>query len=178
MAKKTNALAEPYPGPADPPINVGWREWVAFPDLRLPAIKAKMDSGARTSALHTFKLHTYETAGHLKVEFWLHPLQCRTDVTRVCTADVVDSRSVSDSGGHREQRFVIRSSVRFMDRAWPIELTLTNRENMLFRLLLGRTAMAAGGLIVDPGKSFIGGRALRRVYLRSSRGLPAVEPPP
>ncbi|MGH8522606.1 MAG: RimK/LysX family protein, partial [Gammaproteobacteria bacterium] len=68
--------------------------------------------------------------------------------------------------------------VRFMDRAWPIEITLTNREDMLFRLLLGRTAMAAGGLIVDPGKSFIGGRALRRAYLQSSQGLPAIEPPP
>ncbi len=155
------------------PIPVGWREWVAFPSLQIPAIKAKMDTGARTSALHTFRLQALEQAGRLRVRFWIHPLQHRTDLVIACIADVLDVRTVCDSGGHREKRYVIRAPVRFGGREWPIELSLTNREDMLFRLLLGRTALAAGGLRVEPAASFLGGRRRRNAYPRKAAPEPS-----
>lgn len=150
-------------GPDGRPI-IGWREWVAFPELGIPGIKAKIDSGARTSALHTFQLETFSEDGCRRVRFAIHPLQRRRDAELFCTADVVDERIVRDSGGHAEKRLVIRSSVHLGDRQWPIEITLTNREDMLFRLLLGRSALAAGGMLVDPGRSYLGGPSLRRYY--------------
>jgi hypothetical protein len=156
-------------GRGRPPVaeasrEVGWREWLALPALRIPAIKAKMDTGARTSALHTFRLERYEQDGRAKVRFWIHPLQGRDDIVLPCVAEVIDLRTVCDSGGHRERRYVIETPLAYRGREWPIELTLTNREDMLFRLLIGRSAMVRGGLIVDPARSYLGGRALRHAY--------------
>ncbi len=142
---------------------VGWREWLALPELGIPAIKAKIDTGARTSALHTFELHTFEQDGRLRVRFGIHPLQKRTDIEMFCEADVVDRRVVSDSGGHREARVVIVTPVRLGELQWPIEITLTNREDMLFRMLFGRTAMA-GRVTVDPARSYLAGRRLEHTY--------------
>ncbi len=138
-------------------LRIGWREWVALPEVGIPAIKAKIDTGARTSALHTFDLETFEVAGQRKVRFRVHPLQKRTDIERVCIADVIDERVVSDSGGHREKRLVIRTPVRLGTLEWPIEITLTDRDTMLFRMLLGRTAMHER-LVVDPQVSYVTGR--------------------
>jgi hypothetical protein len=149
------------PAPSTP---VGWREWLALPALRIPAIKAKMDTGARTSALHTFRLERYDEDGRAQVRFWIHPLQGRGDIVLPCIAEVIDLRTVSDSGGHRERRYVIRTALAYRGREWPIELTLTNREDMLFRLLIGRSAMMQGGLIVDAARSYLGGRALGHAY--------------
>ena len=145
-------------------LRVGWREWVALPDLEIPAIKAKIDTGARTSALHTFRLESFSDQGHPKVRFWIHPLQRRTDIEIMCVSDVIDCRMVSDSGGHSEERYVIQTTVRLSGRTWPIEITLTNREDMNFRLLLGRTAMVVAGLVVDPSVSYLTGKATPRLY--------------
>lgn len=133
---------------------IGWREWLSLPGLGVSQIKAKIDTGARTSALHAFSLSTFREKGVLMARFRLHPLQKRTDVVVECTAPVADRRWVSDSGGHREKRVVIETLVRLGDHEWPIEMTLTNRDTMQFRMLLGRTAMNRR-FIVDPGRSYL-----------------------
>jgi hypothetical protein len=137
-------------------LTIGWREWLALPELRIPAIKAKIDTGARTSALHAFFVEPFERDGMQMVRFGVHPLQKRLDLEIVCEAPVKDYRSVSDSGGHREMRYVIETEVVLGDRKKCIEMTLTNRDNMRFRMLLGRTAMA--GMSVSPDKSYLTGR--------------------
>lgn len=143
---------------------IGWREWVALPALGIPAIKAKVDTGARTSALHTFDLDTYTQGGHEYVRFCIHPLQRRTDIVLECQAPVLDRRMVRDSGGHAEERLVINTELALADRRWTIEVTLTSRDDMMFRMLLGRGGLRAGGLVVDPGASYHYGRHGARVY--------------
>jgi hypothetical protein len=142
---------------------IGWREWLALPDLGIQAIKAKVDTGARTSALHTFELEPFEKDGTLKVKFTVHPLQRRKDIEVCCVADVVDQRRVTSSDGQSEKRYVIQPIVALGDIRWPIELTLTNRKSMRFRMLLGRAAIT-GRLLVDPAKSHLTGRKLSKIY--------------
>ena len=142
---------------------LGWREWLALPQLGIPAIKAKIDTGARTSALHVFELNPFVEDGMVKVRFGIHPLQRGKDIAIYCTVPVLDRRTVCDSGGHREERYVIQTPVRMGKHAWPIEITLTNREDMAFRMLLGRTAMRKR-FMVDPARSFVLGQRLKRVY--------------
>lgn len=138
-------------------MTVGWREWVTLPGLGIEHIKAKIDTGARTSALHAFSVRTFTRKGKKMVRFQIHPYQRRNDIVVECVAPVLDKRWVTDSGGHREQRYVIESSVKLGELIWPIELTLTNRENMKFRMLLGRMAMK-GKIIVNPGRSYLVGK--------------------
>ena len=133
---------------------IGWREWVSLPELGIPQVKAKVDTGARTSALHAFALRPYKEGNQEKIAFDLHPLQNNTDVVISCTADIIDKRWVTDSGGHREERFVILTPVILGSLSWPIEITLTERDSMLFRMLLGRSAVRKR-FIVNPGRSFI-----------------------
>lgn len=132
---------------------IGWREWVALPELGIPFIKAKVDTGARTSALHAFEVKTYTEGGAPMVRFSLHPLQKRTDIQHQCCAPVLEKRWVSDSGGHRERRIVIVTPVRMGESTWPIELTLTNRDTMRFRMLLGRTGLDKR-FIIQPDASY------------------------
>lgn len=148
---------------------VGWREWVALPDLGIDAIKAKVDTGARTSALHAFRLETFEENGRLRVRFGMHPVQRRTRPEIVCVADVVDRRPVTDSGGHTEERYVIFTRVRLGDLDWPVEMTLTSRDNMRFRMLLGRSALS-GRLIVDSERSYLIGKRPRKPRM-NKKGL-------
>ncbi len=147
---------------------LGWREWVSLPGLEIPAIKAKIDTGARTSALHAFQLETFCKNGIEKVLFGIHPLQKRKDIELFCEAEILDYRRVTDSGGHYEMRYVIKTPIRVGSVEWEIELTLTDRETMRFRMLLGRTAMH-GRFTVDPATSYLNGRGLSRVYSPKKR---------
>ncbi len=142
---------------------IGWREWLALPDLGIQAIKAKIDTGARTSALHTFGIEPFEEDEIFKIRFGIHPLQRRKDVEVFCIADVVDRRRVTSSDGQSERRYVIATSIVLGDLRWPIELTLTDRKSMRFRMLLGRAAISKR-LVVDPAKSYLTGRSLSKLY--------------
>lgn len=133
---------------------VGWREWVSLPDLGIPSIKAKIDTGARTSALHAFSLRPFTENGLNKISFDIHPFQHNTESIINCVANAVDRRLVTDSGGHEEERYVIQTRVTIAGQTWSIEITLTERENMLFRMLLGRSALRKR-FIVNPARSFI-----------------------
>lgn len=131
----------------------GWREWVALHDLGIPHIKAKVDTGARTSALHAFRVRAFRRRGRRWIRFSVRPYQHDKEHVVTCEALVADRRIVCDSGGHRERRYVIESHVSLGGESWPIELTLTNRDTMRFRMLLGRTALR-GRFVVDPHHSF------------------------
>lgn len=138
-------------------ITVGWREWVLLPDLKLPMIKAKIDTGARTSCLHAFNVEEFTKHEKEWVRFGIHPHQDDTETEIYCEAEVLDKRTVTDSGGHKESRYVISSNIVLGNESWPIEITLTNRDSMLFRFLLGRTAME-NKIIVNPAKSYLLGK--------------------
>ena len=133
---------------------IGWREWLSLPQLGIPHIKAKVDTGARTSALHACFVEPYRAQGIRMVRFGIHPLQRRTDIIIECTAMVRDRRKVTDSGGHREKRYVIETLATLGDVTWPLELTLTNRDSMRFRMLLGRTAIE-DRFVVNPSASYL-----------------------
>lgn len=147
---------------------IGWREWASLPALGIAAVKAKVDTGARTSALHAFMLESFRSEGREKIRFGIHPLQKRSEPALFCEAEVLDRRIVSDSGGHREERYVIETPLRIGEHQWSIELTLTNRDTMLFRMLLGRTAMK-DRFLVDPAQSYLTGKSLRRAYARKKK---------
>ena len=144
---KTKVLAKKLP-------LIGWREWVALPDLQTPAIKAKIDTGARSSALHAFDLEILTGTEQTYLRFKVHPQQ-RSDRGVIETqAPLLEYRAVRSSNGLVEKRPVIQTSIALGDRAWTIDLTLTNRDVMGFRLLLGRQAIRRQ-FWVDPGRSFL-----------------------
>lgn len=138
---------------AKPLTTVGWREWVGLPDLGLPLLKAKIDTGARTSALHAFAVDRFKRGGGDWLRFLVHPLQGRSDLVVRCEAPLLDRRQVTDSGGHREERPVIATTLAVGDALWTVELTLTDRDNMRFRMLVGRTALK-GRALVDVRRSY------------------------
>ena len=133
---------------------LGWREWISLPDLGINRIKAKVDTGARTSTLHAFALKPFTEEGRQRIRFDIHPLQHNTAEIITCIAEVVDKRLVTDSGGHEEERYVIQTPITIAGQTWSIEITLTERENMLFRMLLGRSALRKR-FIVNPARSFV-----------------------
>jgi len=148
---------------------VGWREWVGLPELGLPTIKAKIDTGARTSALHAFLVERYKLQGQDRLRFHMHPVQGQTETIVVCDAMLKDEREVTDSGGHTELRYVIETELHIGGEHWPIELTLTNRDNMRFRMLVGREALK-NRLLVDSAGSYLqGGNKPKRLRADSAQ---------
>ncbi len=141
---------------------IGWEEWCGLPDLELPAIKAKIDTGAKTSALHAFKIKPYNHHGSPWVSFCVYPLQRNKEVYRTCHAQVIDQRMVMNSGGHKENRYVIKTPLVLGGQLWDIEITLSNRDPLSFRMLLGREALN-GHVIIDPVKSMRQGKPLAKV---------------
>jgi len=154
-------------------LRVGWREWVRLTDLGVAAIKAKIDTGARTSALHAFAIEPFRKAGTLWVRFEVHPMQRSSAVRIKCEARAVDERAVRNSGGQVERRYIIETRMKLGDRFWPIELALTNRDQMGFRMLLGRTALE-GRALIEPGRSYLAGH--RPAKLREWLAFIAIEP--
>jgi hypothetical protein len=147
------------------PLKIGWREWVGLPDLRVGAIKAKVDTGARTSALHAYNIAPFRRKGALWLRFELHPIQRSEAMKVVCEARAIDQRTVRNSGGGVERRYIIRTLLKLGEKSWPIELALTNR------MLLGRTALQ-GRALIEPGRSYLLGA--RPVKPRPRRKLPTL----
>ena len=132
---------------------LGWREYVDIPQLGVSGIKAKVDTGARTSCIHAFSVTTFEKDQKTWVRFGVHPNQDDTDTEIWCEAPVSDQREVTDSGGHKEMRYVISSILKIGEYEFETEFTLTNRDAMRFRMLLGRTAMN-NRFVVNPAASY------------------------
>lgn len=132
---------------------IGWREWLSLPDLGIHQIKAKVDTGAKTSCLHAFKLEPFAKNGEPWLRIWVHPIQDSAQ-EHVCEAPILEQRDVTDSGGHIEKRYVISTTVCAAGSTFTAELTLTNRDSMTFRMLLGRQAMN-GKFMVNPQASFL-----------------------
>jgi ribosomal protein S6--L-glutamate ligase len=132
---------------------IGWNEWVGLPQLNLPLIKAKVDTGARTSALHAFSVDPFTKGGAPWVSFSLHPLQQSRAPLVTCEAPVIDRRLVTDSGGRGERRLVIETLATIGGMSRAIEITLTNREKMAYRMLLGRQGVRKFGFLVNPAQS-------------------------
>lgn len=145
---------------------IGSEEWCTFPELGLPAIKARIDSGAKTSSIHAFNIQTFRRNGEPWVSFEVHPLQNNRRTAIRCERPIVDKRSVKSSSGIAETRYVISVPVELGDERWDIELTLANRDSMGYRMLLGREAMS-GRFLIDPSSSFYMGE-------RSSEQLQAL----
>lgn len=153
-------------------VTIGWREWASFPDLGIRGMKAKIDTGARTSAMHAWNIRLYEHEGKDWVEFEVHPMQRNNTERLICNAPVSGCRKIRSSSGHHEMRYVIKTSVEIGERRHDIEITLTNRDEMGFRLLLGRTALR-GDYIIDPGRSYLTGKEYKRAQRAElERNLP------
>jgi hypothetical protein len=139
---------------------IGWREWASLPDLGLVAVKGKIDTGAKTSSLHAYDITLEKKGEKTYVKFKVHPLQHDVNVVVECRALLVDQRLVSDSGGHKEERYVIRTSLILAGIKKRIELTLTNRESMKYRMLIGRAALKH--FYIDPTQSYLSGKSLKQ----------------
>lgn len=140
---------------------VGSEEWCGLPSLGIPAIKARVDSGAKTSSLHAFNMQTFTRNGRVWVGFEVHPVQNSRRVIVRCEAPIVDRRSVKSSSGVSDTRFVIRVPIRIGSESWDVEVTLANRDSMGYRMLLGREAMV-DRMLVDPAASFCFGEVSKK----------------
>ena len=143
------------------PLSIGWREWVTLPELCGYRIKAKVDTGARTSAIHAWNIRPENRDGVTWVRFDLHPNQRDNRLVVTCNCPVFDRRVITNSGGVRQRRYIVKTILRMGNREWPIQLSLANRDTMGFRMLIGRAALRQKTLI-DPAASFLAGaQALR-----------------
>ena len=156
-------------------IRLGWDEWLGLPDLGLPTIRAKVDTGARTSALHAYDIETFGPATKPKVRFAVHPIPGRDDLTIPCSATIVDRREVTSSNGEVEMRYVIATTLDAGDGvSWPIEMTLTDRTTMASRMLLGRQALR-DEIVISPSEKFL--RPERSYDVYTARRIKAASAP-
>ena len=140
---------------------IGWREWVSLPELGIKTIKVKVDTGARSSSLHAYDLEEFERDGAPWIRFSVHPVQRNTLEVVQAEARILEYRRVRSSSGKASRRPVIVTSISLLDKTWPVELTLANRDQMGFRMLLGREAFRKR-FLVDAGKSYYGGKPVRQ----------------
>ena len=145
---------------------IGWREWVKLPDLGVKRIKVKVDTGARSSALHAYDLEEFTKDGEAWVRFKIHPVQRKNLKIVKAESKILDYRSVKNTGGKSTRRPVVVTNVTLLGITWPVELTLANRDEMGFRMLLGREAIRRR-LLVDPGGSYYGGKPKRKKKLKT-----------
>lgn len=138
---------------------LGWKEWITLPLLGIDKIKCKVDTGAKTSALHAFYIDPFTKGGKAMIHFGLHPNQDDTQTVLHCEAEVFDQRIVTSSNGDKDMRYVIKTEIVLGKHTKEIELTLTNRDTMKFRMLLGRRAMD-GLFIVDPELAYQNGKSI------------------
>ena len=136
---------------------IGWQEWLVLPDLELGAIKAKVDTGAKTSAIYALNQELFDCHDETWVRFATFPIQDNEDFSVVCEAKLIDKREVTNSGGDTQSRYVIETIVELGGKQWLIEITLSNRAEMRYRMLLGRQAIV-GRYVIDPGASFLCGK--------------------
>jgi ribosomal protein S6--L-glutamate ligase len=149
----------------DKNIVIGWKEWFSLEGLGLPFIKGKIDTGAKTSSLHAFNIKTFTKNEQEYVKFQIHPLQKNQKITQTCITPITDYRYVSDSSGKKEKRYVIESILKIGEIAINIEITLSNRDTMIFRMLLGREAIKKAKIMVDVSGSFLQGKIKRSLVL-------------
>lgn len=140
---------------------IGWREWVDLPELKIRGIKAKIDTGARSSSLHAFDISTFDREGKTFARFKVNPIQQDSKKTVTCEAEVLEVRQIKSSTGHAQKRIVIVTTLEVLGAEWPIELTLANRDEMGFRMLLGREAVR-GRFLVDAENSFYDGEPKKK----------------
>jgi ribosomal protein S6--L-glutamate ligase len=156
-----------YPLQSAKPVSIGWYEWCALPDLHLPAIKAKIDTGAKTSALHAENIKVFTKHGDEWVRFSVYPLQANNTTKILCSSPLIDHRAITSSNGHKEHRYVIRTLLTLGNVTWEIELTLSNRDPLKFRMLLGRSALQKN-ILIRPNKKCLQGKitpsALKKTY--------------
>lgn len=153
---------------AERPVTIGWREWVAFPAWGITAMKAKIDTGARTSALHATDVEEFHRDGEHRVRFTVHPWQGSDDDATTVEAPLIDERNVTSSSGTVSTRLVVLVTIDVAGTPHDVELTLTRRDDMGFRMLLGREAMR-GRYLVDPSHSYLTGRPSAEIR-RKNRG--------
>jgi hypothetical protein len=149
-----------------PATTIGWREWVSLPDWGVPWIKAKIDTGARTSALHAFGTSIIDGPAGARVRFTIHPWQDTSADPVVVEVPLLEHRAVRSSSGSLHQRPVVLTTMRLADRIVPIEVTLTRRDEMGFRMLIGRQALRRAYL-VDPARSYLGGQPPQEIRRRN-----------
>ncbi len=152
-------------------LTLGWEEWLSLPLLGLPAIKAKIDTGAKTSSLHAFAIEPFGSNTRPLVRFGIHPVPERPEIEIFCSAKVIDRRPVVSSNGESELRYIIETPVDIAGYEWPIEISLTNRENMRFRMLLGRQGLG-DGVVVNPTASFLQPKLSYDLYKDLSKKTP------
>jgi hypothetical protein len=149
------------------PTTIGWREWVALPEWNVDYLKAKIDTGARTSSLHAFGLEWFDVGGAPWVRFEVHPWQRSIEDSLVAEAPVIATRDVRSSSGEIDHRPVVRSQVTLAGLTVTAEITLTRRDEMGFRMLVGREALRRR-FVVDPGISYLGGRPAKSIRRRNN----------
>ena len=137
-----------------PKIIAGWREWAQLPELGVEMIKVKIDTGAKTSSLHAFDLSTFTYEGRECVQFDIHPIQDNDNIRQTCLCPVVDYRWITSSTGHSQQRFIIQTLLKIGEFSSFIEISLANRDEMGFRMLVGRNAFKKG-VLINPSHSFL-----------------------